>query len=631
MSKRDTLWRTGWGSIATMIATGSLAAIAVSLICGAGSQLNAATPAKTVAASSATSSESPTPKAATESATPAETKPGNAKSAAALPAQTEYINEMMRKSWTDHKLTPSALASDNEWCRRVYLDLIGRVPKVEELNKFLGDRTPNRKANLVDRLLGDEYQETYANNWGGIWTNLLIGRAKSKRDEERSPTNREGMEQYLRNAFGRNKSYKKMVYELVSATGSNKLDDPASNGAVNFLIGKMEDNGIQATAKTAQIFLGLSVQCTQCHNHPFNEWKQNSFWEMNAFFRQTKMAKTMSQGKNVDHAILKNEDFRGEGSDIASAELFYDLRNGIMKAAFPVFVDGTAISRSGALQQIDRRTELAKMITKSDYMSRAIVSRMWGHFMGYAFTKPVEDMGPHNPPTHPELLNKLADDFSKHQYEDDGYDLKKLMKWIVLSEPYGLSSRFAKNRMDDPALGEKPSFSHFYLRQMSAEQVYDSMVAATGVDEKLSEAEQKATKDRWLSQFVIAFGTDDGGEASTFNGSIPQALMMFNGELVKKAVSGDRGTLLEKVADSPKLSIKDKVAYLYMAGLSRKPNNAEMLALEESTETKKSGGPATRVPAVRPRNSEMAAGNDLVKLKDCWWAILNSNEFIINH
>lgn len=551
----------------------------------------------------------------TPSASTSKTTTSKAGSANAIP-QVEIINEAMRKSWADHHLVPSGIANDGDWCRRVFLDVIGRIPRLEELNRFLGDKSSNRRVNLVDRLLGEDYSLDYARNWAGIWTNLLIGRPGRKRDDERLPTDRDGMEQYLRRAFENNKHYRQIVYDLVSATGTNKPgEDGYKDGAVNFLIGKMDDNGIQATAKTAQIFLGLSVQCTQCHNHPFNEWKQNSFWELNAFFRQTKLNKAMGPKRVVEHATLTNQDFRGEGGDMDSAELYYELRNGVMKVAYPVFVDGTEISRSGALASSDRRTQLAKMIVKSDYLPKAIINRMWAHFFGYGFTKPVDDMGPHNSPSHPELLDQLAAAFSNHRYEDDGYDLKQLIRWIVLSEPYALSSRFNKqNRGDDPTLGEKPQFSHFYIRQMTAEQLYESMLTATGLDKGEAENERGKNKTTWLEQFVITFGTDDGGQASTFNGSIPQVLMMFNGEMMRRATGMgekvEKGTFLDSVANNPRLSPEQKINYLYLAGLSRLPNNAEKTELARDVATKR---------------------DSIDKYQDLWWAILNSNEFILNH
>ena len=177
---------------------------------------------------------------------------------------------------------------------------------------------------------------------------------------------------------------------------------------------------------------------------------------MNAFFRQTVALR--DGARDMRKAVLANQDFGGEGSTPQEAELYYELRNGLLKAAYPVFVDGKKLTnRSGYISEVDRREALAKMIVNSEYIDKAIVNRMWGHFLGYGFTKPVDDMGPHNPPSHPELLDYLGEQFRKNSR-----DLKKLIRWIVLSEPYALSSRATdNNESDDPLLGEMPKFSHF--------------------------------------------------------------------------------------------------------------------------------------------------------------------------
>src|SRR5262249_55780890 len=159
--------------------------------------------------------------------------------------------------------------------------------------------------------------------------------------------------------------------------------------------------GSQATAQTAKIFLGMQVQCTQCHNHPFNDWKQQKFWEFNAFFRQMaiqRMGEKVGGNRGTNVAKLVNENFRGEGGcNIKEAELYYELRNAQMKAAYPVFVDGTAIDPSGDVSDTNRRNELAKLIVSSKFMPEAYVNRLWQHFFGHGFTKPIDDMGPHNP------------------------------------------------------------------------------------------------------------------------------------------------------------------------------------------------------------------------------------------
>lgn len=522
--------------------------------------------------------------------------------------QVAFINEQIHQGWEATELTPSGLATDAEYCRRLFLDMLGRIPTVQELIKFEADKRPDKKLHLVNELLSEDgpYVEEYARNWTTLWTNVLIGRAGGTQDG--SLINRAGMQQAIRRAMQRNMPYDKFVYEIVNATGSGRPGDENFNGFVNFLADNLAENGIEATAKTAQIFLGVQVRCTQCHNHPFNEWKQNQFWEFNAFFRQTRALRRFTEGtRDINFVELANEDFGGEDGNAQEAVLFYELRNGLTKAAYPVFFDGTELNKSGYLSDVNRREELAKWMVKSDYLAKMIVNRMWAHFMGYGFTKPIDDMGPHNAPTHPELLDGLAKDIRERSY-----DLKELIRWIVLSEPYSLSSRYnAKNKKDDPSLGEKPMFSHFYLRQMRAEELYQSLLTATEAHKTVSAEEQEKQKREWLGQFVIAFGTDDNEETTTFNGTIPQTLMMMNGALVKEATRTDKASFLARVAANPKLTGKSKIDYLYRAALGRTPTSTERSLADQLAALRK--------------------GDSVAALQDVWWAVLNSNEFILNH
>ncbi len=267
------------------------------------------------------------------------------------------------------------------------------------------------------------------------------------------------------------------------------------------------------------------------------------------------------------------------------------------------------------MEDVDRRTELGKLFVKSEYMDQTIANRMWGHFLGYGFTKPIDDMGPHNTPSHPALLEYLGQEVRKNSF-----NLKELIKWITLSEAYSLSSRMtAANKMDDPLLGERPKFSHFYLRQMTAEQLYESLLVATEAHKtRGSYEEQEKTKNEWLQQFVTAFGTDEGDESTTFNGTIPQVLMMFNGDLIKKATSTADGGMLSKVASS-NMKPTEKINYLFLAGLARHPSRNEL-------------GKANELLAYRYQDNkgDLPAAT-VAALQDIWWAVLNSNEFIFNH
>lgn len=570
-------------------------------------------PGETVATSATTRDE---PDASTAGDAVATTSLENALSTSATSDRDVivFVNAALKSRWKEASVRPSPAATESEWCRRAYLDLIGRIPTIEELEVFLVDNARDKRAKLVDRLLGegphgdDRYLETYARYWTTLWTNLLIGRTGGM--EPNSPVNREGLQQYLRRSFLTNKPYHRLVDELISAEGANRpaevADGAASyNGAVNFLLKHLEERATPATAKTAQIFLGMQLQCAQCHNHPFNEWKQNRFWELNSFFRQAHVEREQV-GNQLQFVRLVDKDFAGEGGDPREAEVYFELRNGIMQVAYPKFIDGTTIDPNGQVSVVDRRRELARMVSRSNELKLAIVNRIWSHFLGYGFTKPLDDLGPHNPPSHPELLARLADEFGSH-----GYDLKRLMRWIVLSDAYGLSSKFGSrlgNESDDPTLGTLPLFSHFYLRQMSAEQLYESLLAATGAHRtEANYEEQQRLKDRWLEQFAIAFDTDENDELSTFDGTITQTLVLMNGELTRKATSGETGGFLSQLSPKAERALNE----LYLAALARRPSRGE----------------------VQVANNLLAAqsGNTQTALEDIWWALLNSSEFIFNH
>ena len=536
------------------------------------------------------------------------TMPLYADNSSAIP-QVAFIDSQIDTAWADADIKPVDQATDSEWCRRVYLDLIGRIPAVEEVLQYKNDNSRNKQSDLIDRLLGEEYTEEYSKHWANVWTTILVGR-----DDGNRMIDRDGMRKYLLSSWESNIPYDQFVEELLTATGDNATREGATsfNGATNFLSGKLADGGLQATAKTAQIFLGLQVQCTQCHNHPFNSGvKQNQFWELNAFFRQTRALRRFDGGRRVVGIELVDEDFAGQGGDPDEAAIFYELRNGLVKVAYPVFVDGTEISRSGLLPGVlddgttygvNRRRELASLIRSNPLFPKAVVNRMWAYFLGYGFTTPIDDFGAHNPPTHPALLDGLSQRFTEYSY-----DLKSLIRWIVLSKPYSLSSRIkGGSTTDTPDSGEQPHFSRFYVRQMQPEQLYDSLLVATKADR----SEAAGRQDRWLSQFVIAFGTDEGDSSTTFNGTIPQILMLFNGDLIQAATSLNQDGFLDQIVLANRTN-RDKINALYVAALARWPSSSEL----------------------RYANHLLLARKGQVKeaLQDVWWALLNSNEFILNH
>jgi hypothetical protein len=507
-----------------------------------------------------------------------------------------YIDERIRQGWTDNEIEPSKVSDDEEWIRRLYLDVVGHVPPVEMVEKFLEDKDPAKRTKLIDQLLDDP---AYVRNWTTIWTNLSVGRGNPRRGI-RVFYSRRGLEKFFRESFSRNRPWNEVVYDLVSGEGHFER-----NGAVNYLLAQMQmpDDAVQATAKTTRLFMGIQVQCTQCHNHPFNDWKQDQFWSFNSFFRQMRKDVTRKyderRGRMVDdYLTLSRRDFSGP--------VYFEERSGVMRVAYPKYF--TEKVDPGA--STSRRDELAKLMTAGDqpWIAKAMVNRMWGHFFGYGFTKPVDDMGPHNPASHPELLDRLSTEFVK-----SGYDVKQLIRWITNSEAYNLSSRFGtKNTNDNPAAGEVPLFSHMYVKQMQAEQLFDSLIVATEAHKsgRLNWDQAEQQRQQWMRQFVVAFNNDENDESTTFNGTIPQALMMMNGELVQDAISIEKGSFLRRVLEEQGPDSK-KIRRLYFAALSRAPTRREI-------------GVATKL--IRARRA-----NQIEAYQDLFWALLNSNEFIFIH
>lgn len=523
------------------------------------------------------------------------------------------INELLRQNWKDNDVTPSERADDGEFARRVSLDIVGHIPSFNRLAQFMGDASPDKRTHLINELLDDP---DYAEHFSTIWGNMLIGRANNRR------VNRGELERWLKREFDKNAPYDRFVFDLISAEG-----DVSQNGAVAFLAAHLNDNAVPATAITARIFLGMQVQCTQCHNHPFNDWKQSQFWGMNAFFRGTR--RQGAGGNQRDQFTLTDND--------TESVVFFEKRSGLMEAITRQFVDGTLATGSSGDSP---RVQLAKLVVdpSKPYMCEAIVNRMWSQFMGAGFTKPIDDMGPHNPPSNPELIKFLATEF-----RTAGYDLKRLIRWIAGSESYNLTSRSHDgNKTDDPTTGNTPLFSRMYVKPFTAEQLYDSLIVATEAHKSGRNYEQsERQRNEWLGQFVRAFGTDENDESTDFNGTVPQALVMMNGELIKNAISGDQGSFLRRVLDGSVLKAEEssgrsksarpgqssrsrptpvklakgipgKIEILYLTALARKPSSAELSAFDKTFHNSGDRDP-------------------IHGLQDVFWALLNSNEFIFNH
>jgi hypothetical protein len=527
--------------------------------------------------------------------------------------KAKAINELLAKSWKDNNLKPSDVTSDYGFVRRVYLDILGRIAKPQEVTAYVRDNAPGtpaaKRARLVRKLLTDkDYADEYAKNWANVWTVWLLTRSGN-------PIYHDQMRVWLEDQFEKNVPYRSLVSQLLTAKGKTN-----ENGAVNYVLAhlgeavprnKQEEEGqfemVPITSRTTRLFLGLQTQCVQCHDHPFNpDWKQNNFWGVNVFFRQVRrdgQPNMMRANRDMTTAAVLT--LRDDASRNKDGLVYYEKRNGEIRPALATFLDGRKAPLDG---KYTRREQLAEFVTSHENFAKAFVNRLWGHFLGRGLNEQptVDDFGEHNKVVHPELLELLGKAFT----EEANYDVKELIGWICSSDAYALSSvannTNAKSETD-------VYFSRKLLKAMSPEQLFESLMVATQADAAATKEGKKTLKEEWMQKLVTNFGDDEGNEI-TFNGTIVQALLMMNGKEINAAIARkDKGPVydaMRKVLKSGGGLNMDAVDHLYLAALNRRP-----LARDYD---------AVRKVATR-------GGADLTFYVDLYWTLLNTNEFILNH
>jgi hypothetical protein len=502
------------------------------------------------------------------------------------------IDRHLSAGWDANKVQPAPPASDTEFVRRVYLDLAGRIPSAAEARAFLDDNRPNKRRRLIEQLLdGPRYISHFTN----VWRALLLPEAGSNLQTSFLAP---GFESWLRAKLQQNTPYDAMVRELLTVPmdgrGRNPFGQPggAPSPIAFYLAKEVKPENLAAAA--SRLFLGVKIECAQCHNHPFAEWKRDQFWSFAAFF-----AGLQRQG---------NGDFVGAGREMADRrELTIPGTDRVVQAAF---LDGTAPKWT---YNTSARATLAEWMTRKDnpYFARAAVNRLWEYFFGTGIVDPVDEMvGGEHAPSHPELLDELARQFAAHDF-----DLKFLIRAITTSRVYQLSSLATHKSQDDPH-----QFARMPLRGLSAEQLFDSIAQATGYREATNGNPRffgnPGVRGRFLTQF--ANSSDKPTEVQT---SILQALSLMNGAVTAAATDLERSETLAALIDAPFMDTAERIETLYLAALSRKPTPRELSRLVNYVE---SGGSADDSSADKEKNSHRA-------LADVFWVLLNSGEFFLNH
>lgn len=490
----------------------------------------------------------------------------------------DKVNDLITELWEEKNITPVAPAEDVELLRRVYLDLAGRTPSVNEVRAYLKDDSGQRYENLVDRLLKSP---DHASHLAAVWRTFLIPEGVDL-DAFGGIT---AFDKWLAKRFESGDGYDQIVDDLLLAEGRLSRSGPL------LFYSAVKLNPDELAARTARVFLGMRLECAQCHDHPFEPWKQEDFWGFAAFFAQIsrpnaelETVSTVMRVSDVDHGEVKIPLF---DTVVAPKHLNTDLPLEQSKLA--------------------RREQLVEWLTSADnpYFARATANRVWGHLFGKGIVDPIDDFGTRNLPKSSELLDLIAS-----RFVSTDFNLRELFRLIVLSKPYRLSS--GSEDVDEQRL---EWFAQMNVKTLTAEQVYDCISVATLLESSNMENPYAFNVSRFgngeRETFLKQFRTP-AGRSTEYQGGIPQALTLMNGTLIDGATGLARSGLLASL-DAPFFTNKQRIEVLYLATLSRNPSSTEWTMLQEY------------IP-------QDATGDELHQgLSDVLWALLNSAEFTMNH
>ncbi len=497
--------------------------------------------------------------------------------------ETNYIDKLVNQKLNRLRIVPSGVCTDEEYLRRVYLDIVGILPTVEEYQTFIADKAGDKRAKLVTQLLE---RKEFTEIWVMKWSELL--QIRSSRNVNLGMSYKSALlySNWLKERIAANKPMNEIVIELLSASGGT-FDNPATNYY------QIERDTNKLMENCAQVFMGMRMQCAQCHNHPFDRWTMDDYYGFSAFFAQIGR-------KNADDPREKVIYNRGSG------EMKHKVGGRVMP---PKFLGGETPDVKGK----DRRVVLAEWMASPEnpYFARNVVNIVWAQFFGIGIVEPVDDVRVSNPPSNPELLDELAAKF-QGEYK---YDMKKLVADICASQAYQRSTKAnLTNELDSR------NFAKGRIRRQRAEVMLDNLSQLTDTKNKfkglpLGARAVQIADGGTTNYFLTTFGRATRETVCScevkMEPTLSQALHLMNGENVTQKI--DQGTVVKKAlaaGKKPGQVIDD----IYIGSYSRKPTAKEKKALIAQV---------------------AKAGEDKVKqeqvLNDIFWAILNSKEFMFNH
>jgi hypothetical protein len=485
------------------------------------------------------------------------------------------VDALLDRLWREHGITPVEPADDSELLRRAYLDLTGRTPSVAEVRSYLNDSAPDRYALLTDRLLASR---DHATHLATVWRTFLLPEGIDLDRFGGIPA----FDDWLSSRFESGAPYDQLVRELLLAEGRLSQSGPL----LFYSAAKL--NADQLAARTSRVFLGMRLECAQCHDDPFEPWTQQDFWSYAAFF--ARISRPQAALESASTVMRVHDIDRGEVMMPESAE-----------PVAPQYLDGSKLPETEAAP---RRQQLASWLTSPEnpYFARAAVNRVWAHMFGHGIVDPVDGFGKRNPPRSPELLDLLAARFIA-----SNFNLRDTFRTIARSRAYQLSSESAS---DDKQRQEW--FAQMNVKMLTAEQIYDCITVASMLISTESNGFSIArTDDSNRTEFLLQFKTLSG-RPTEYQGGIPQALTLMNGSLINSATDL-AGSGLLKSLDAPFFTDDQRIEVIYLATLARRPSPGELSLLREYL--------ANREPGASVQES----------LADVLWALLNGAEFTMNH
>ena len=466
---------------------------------------------------------------------------------------------------------PYPLAADTTFVRRVYLDLVGRIPTPVETRNFINDRKSNKRQALIEKLANSA---SYARHAAVFWRRTWVPQADTQQFESLA----DELDHWIEASINSDMPYDQLVKQLLTATSDAMSTEPNEQRDGSAPVAFLRASNFQAetlAANSARAFLGLDLDCAECHDHPFSRWTRDEFWQFAAFFA----------------AVKKEPDNEPPRIKIADTDRFVTAQ----------LFTGEPVEWPKTLRPDEGRLVLAEWLTAKDnpYLARNAVNRMWALYLGTGLIEPLDDISDTNPPSHPEVLNLLTDTFVQ-----SGYDLRYLSRCIVNTRAYQRSSTSTETSPSTEPAGAPHLFARMPVRALSGEQLHDSLRTAVGLSLEradLPDREQLAERRSLAKRFL----TDRPAEAER---SIPQALMMMNGPRIDRATQMSRSRLIQAVLTAPYLTHQERVDMLFLSTLNRFPTAKECELLFETAHT-----------------------HTHEDYEDAMWALLNSVEFNTNH